>query len=311
MAFGDDFLLHPDLFPARRAGDPWGAESLTIDFAGGPYTFRGLSPAQKEALAERFGEMACESPGGKAGAAAVTIALYRVSAAEFRAVELEGWSYTFDRRYRETSVELAGLDFMARVDWRPDLAGCLWTPLEGDAFFRSQVENFFRLLVAYRLLELGGVLFHSAGVVAGDRAFLFLGPSGAGKTTISRISLESGYEVLSDDMNALCPDSSGQACVEKLPFAGDLGRRPGKRRAFPLAALCRLRQGEHATTPLRPAEAVAFLLACAPFINADPHRLDRLTETLLGHVRRLPALELSFALDAGFWPLLEEACPRE
>ena len=293
MAFAEDFLLHPDLFPARRVGDPWGSTTLTIDFAGGPYTFRGLSQSQAQTLAERFGDMVIElSPGSATAEAPIEIDFFRVPRAEFRPVELEGWSYTFDRRYRETSVEVAGLEFMARVDWRPQLTGCLWTPLDGGAFFRSQVENFFRLLVAYRLLELGGVLFHSAGVVNGDRAFLFLGHSGAGKTTISKLSLASGREVLSDDMNALCPDAEGRLCVEKLPFAGDLGRQPGKRRSFPLAALCRLRQGEHRIKPLRPAEAVAFLVACAPFINAAPHRLDRLTAARSCQKRSGPRAQL-------------------
>lgn len=311
MGFGDVFLRHPDLFPARRVGDPWGDESLVIDFAGGPYRFTGLTTAQAETLAERFGEMACDAP--PAGSPEpVSIALYRVPDTEFLPVDLDGWSYTFDRRYLEHAVEIAGLDFMARVDWCPNLVGTLWTPLDGGPFFRSQVENFFRLLVAYRLLALGGVLFHSAGVVSGERSFLFLGPSGAGKTTISRLSLTTGREVLSDDMNALCPPpGGGPVRLEKLPFAGDLGNQPGKRRSFPLAAFCRLRQGEHGLKPLRAAESVAFLVGCAPFINADPHRLDALTDNLLRLVRSLPAFELSFAKDAGFWPLLEEACPPQ
>lgn len=306
MAFGDVFLRHPDLFPARRVGDAWGQEELAIDFAGGPYRFVGLNEEQRLTLEDRFGEMVCvESP-----PESVDIALFRVPAEEFVPVQLDGWSYTFDRRYLEHAVELAGLEFMGRVDWRPGIVGTLWTPLGGGPFFRSQVENFFRLLVAYRLLELGGVLFHSAGIVSGERAFLFLGPSGAGKSTISRLSLATGREVLSDDMNALCPPpDGGPVRVEKLPFAGDLGRQPGKRQSYPLAAFSRLRQGEHGLSPLRAAEAVAFLVGCAPFINADPHRLDQLTDNLLTHVRSLPSYELSFALDGGFWDLLEEACP--
>ncbi|MEO1083145.1 MAG: hypothetical protein AAFY88_02780 [Acidobacteriota bacterium] len=311
MAFGDAFLRHPDLFPARRFGDPWGEETLVIDFAGGPYRFTGLTTAQKSTLAERFGDMAGDGlpPGSPE---AVPIPLFRAPAAEFKPVDLDGWSYTFDRRYLEHAVEIAGLDFMARVDWRPGLLGALWTPLDGGPFFRSQVENFFRLLVAYRLLELGGVLFHSAGVVSGERSFLFLGPSGAGKTTISKLSLATGREVLSDDMNALCPPpDGGPVRLEKLPFAGDLGNQPGKRRSFPLAAFCRLRQGEHGLKPLRAAESVAFLVGCAPFINADPHRLDALTDNLLDLVRSLPAYELSFAKDGGFWPLLEGECPAQ
>ncbi|MEM6795271.1 MAG: hypothetical protein AAF725_14925 [Acidobacteriota bacterium] len=299
-AFGETYLRVPDLFPARQAGEAWGARELTVDFVGGPYRFTGLSAGQAKQLRGRFEQMVAENL-----PATVSVAVMRVAASEFKPIELDGWSYTFDRNYLPRSVEVAGLDFMGRVDFEPTLSAALWTPLGDGPFFLSQAENFFRLLVAYRLLALGGVLFHSAAVVSRRVAYLFLGHSGAGKSTISRLSLASGREVLSDDMNALCP-VDGLPHIEKLPFAGDLGNRPGPRQSFPLAAVCRLRQGEHGVRPMTTAEAVAFLIGCAPFVNVDPHRAERLTDNLLNLVRGFPMRELTFAKDPGFWPLIEE-----
>jgi len=300
--FGEKFLRYPDLFPTRRSGEPWGAEAIVIDFVGGPYRFSGLGAAQVAAARERFGEL-CRRP-EESPPPAVEVALFRIGGGEFLPVELEGWTYTFDRDYRPGSVRLAGLDFVGRVEWTPELTGALWSSEEGGQAFQCLFENYFRVLVSYRLLELGGALLHSAGVVSKGRAHLFLGRSGAGKSTISRLSLESGRTVLSDDMNALCPDG-GVTMVEKLPFAGDLGRTPTPRRAYPLASLNRLRQGPDAIRPVSTAESLALLIACAPFVNGDDHRLDQLESNLERLIRSVPSQQLTFSLDGDFWELLE------
>jgi hypothetical protein len=104
-------------------------------------------------------------------------------------------------------------------------------------------ENFFRLLVAYRLNEIGGALLHSAAVVRDSRAYLFLGRSGAGKSTISKINQDAGLDVLSDDMNALVVEN-GRTLVEKLPFAGDLGQTAERRGGALLAGIFRLEKAE-------------------------------------------------------------------
>ena len=321
--FGKLFLRHPDLFPARQAGEPWDDLELTVNFAGGPYAFSGLSRGQCHELGERFGDlvMPTEASTSALSAPDVTrIKIFRADPNEMLEFDLKGWSYTFDRDYQSHAVRVAGLQFMARIDFGArdlsQISAALWTPLDEGPVFLSQVENFFRLLVAYRLLKLGGVLFHSAGVVSNQRGFLFMGHSGAGKTTISRLSLASGRQVLSDDMNALCPLSSdalaGPPTVEKLPFAGDLGRTPTARKRYPLAGLYRLKKGTDRLRPVRRSQAVAFLIGCAPFVNVDPHRLDRLTDNLIYLLDGFPLVELTFSKAGTCWQLLEEdATQRE
>ena len=46
------------------------------------------------------------------------------------------------------------------------------------------------------------------------------------------------------------------------------------------------------------------LLANAPFLNADPDRLDRLSDNLARLLERHPLSTLAFRRDSGFWPLL-------
>lgn len=302
MAFGETFLHYPDLFPTRRSGESWGDERLDIDFVGGPYRFVGLAPKQVEATRERFGALCLQT---REGPAAVETRLFRVGSGEFRSFSLAGWDYTFDRDYTAGAVRLAGFDFLGRLDWRPELAGSLWTHVQEGAAFQCLFENYFRVLVAYRLAESGGVLLHSAGVASQGRGHLFFGRSGAGKTTLSRLALESGRLVLSDDMNAICPGADEELRIEKLPFAGDLGRMPGPRSSYPLASLNRIRQGPNRVRPLATAEAVAALIACCPFVNCDPHRLDVLVSNLRALAQTAGAQELTFSLEGDFWNLLE------
>lgn len=300
MSFGETFLRYPDLFPARRAGDPWGDRELVLDLPGGPYRFSGLSPAQEEAALSRFGDFRLSTTGS-----AVDSVVFRAPEGDFRPIDVRGWNYDMDLDAEPASVRLAGLDLMARFDWRPGLAGALWTPVAGGERFPGVFENFCRVLVAYRLHELGGAVIHGAAVVDGGGVFLFAGPSGAGKSTVSRLGLERGRTVLSDDLNALLPRRDGGVTLAGLPFTGDFGKCGGERSVFPLRALLRLEQDSaDSLRPLSRAEAGACLLACAPFVNADPHRRVELLGNLLALAVDMRAYALRFSLSGRLWDIL-------
>jgi hypothetical protein len=298
MSFGETFLRYPDLFPARRAGEPWGDRELVLDLPGGPYRFSGLSREQEAAALGRFGSLRLPD-----SASAVDTALFRAAADDFREVDVRGWEYGMDFDSGPSSVRLAGLDLLGRLDWRPALSGALWTPVAGGERFPGIFENFCRVLVAYRLHELGGAVIHGAALLNDGGALLFAGRSGAGKTTVSRMGLEQGRTVLSDDLNALLPDRSGGVLLAGLPFTGDLGSgAPG---THPLRALLRLEKDTgDALLPLGRAEAAACLMACSPFLNADAHRHGALLSTLLALVDGVPAFALRFSLTGRMWSIL-------
>ena len=296
MSFGASFLHNPDLFPARPAGEPWGDRELVLDLPGGPYRFAGLSAEQVEAALDRFGDLRLEGDG------IVTTTLFRAAAEGFREIDTRGWEYGMEMDPGPTSVRLAGMDLLGRLDWRPDLRGTLWTPVAGGERFPGIFENFCRVLVAYRLHEIGGAVIHGAAVVDGDDAFLFAGPSGAGKSTVSRMALESGRTVLSDDLNALLPGP----ILAGLPFTGDLER--GDRGQFPLRALFRLEKDvDDRLLPMSRAQTAACLMACSPFVNADHHRHGALLSNLLDLTAGVPSRALRFSLTGRMWSILREA----
>jgi hypothetical protein len=317
MSFGARFLHQPERFPERPEGEPWGGRELALDLPGGPYRAAGLSAAQEEGVRATFPGCLLAAapdlprPASDPSARGVAVRLFRRAAGDFLPVDVRGWEYGLDFDCSPAAVRLAGLGLQARLDWsnwsEGGLAGALWTCEDGGPSFPGIFENFLRVLVAYRLLELGGVVLHSAGVVRHGAAFLFLGRSGAGKTTAARISLAQGAEVLSDDLNALSLCAGGCA-VLKLPFTGDLGERRGVRPPVPLGALLRLEQADaDAAAPLSRAETLACLLACSPFVNVDPFRRERLEKVLLALLAAgAPrALALRFSLRGGFWSILD------
>ena len=299
MTFGTAFLHFPDLFPGRRSGEPWGDRTILLDVAGGPYRFLGLSLEQEEAVRGNFGGLHLES-----GEASVTIRVFRAPAEDFLEIDTRGWEYTLDMEHEPASVRLAGMRLMARLDWTPALSGGLWTCEAAGEEWTSVFENYLRVLTAYRLLEEGGAVIHSAGVTDGESAWLLLGPSGAGKTTASRLCLDRGASVLSDDLNAVHLEDGGARLV-KLPFTGDLGERSGGSSLLPLRAVLRLVQGkENEAHPVTPAAALAALVAAAPFVNRDPFRREALLAVLERLARSVPAWELRFTLGGGVWDIL-------
>jgi hypothetical protein len=314
MSFGAAFLHRPERFPSPPQGAAWGGSASLLDLPGGPYWVSGLSRAQELALRATF-------PGARTGeaeppAGAVAIAMRQCRADAFRRVDTRGWDYALDFDFAASVVRMAGLGLMACLDGvapgLPEsdlkLAGTLWTPADGGELFPGIFENFLRVLVAYRLLDSGGVVLHSAGLVKSGRGYLFLGRSGAGKTTVSRLGQEQGGEVLSDDLNALCPDALAGCVVLKLPFTGEIGDRRSGRLPVPLGGLLRLEKSVHdELLPLSRAQAVACMMACAPFVNADPWRRQRLEDALLALLGGGPARAflLRFSLSAAFWSIID------
>ncbi len=302
MNFGTQFLTCPDLFPARLAGESWGMARCHLHLAGSTYALTGLSTAQHAALQTRFGALCLEAD----TPAVAELRVYRADPEDFLGIPYPGWPYSLDSRWQPQAVEMAGLGLMARLELAPAWRGGLWVAqADGQLITDGTLENVLRVLVAYRLLAQGGLLLHSAGVVRHGQALVFFGQSGAGKSTISRLSLSTGHTVLSDDMNALVWRDD-RFWVEKLPFAGDLGQNATDAGCYPLHGLYRLIQ---APTPalrgLTPAQAGARLLACAPYVNQNPHQLDALLTGINRIISVVTVSELEFALNSHFWGLFE------
>lgn len=299
MSFGERFLHYPDLFPLRASGERWGDQRLSLDIAGGPYVVAGLSAELAAAVTARFAPLV----GDPVGSQATDIEIFRVAATDFRKIETAGWEYQLDFDFAADGLRLAGLDLMGRLSPLPLGGAALWTS-SGDApHFLGAFENLLRVLTAYRLLAAGGVLLHSAGILASGKAYVFFGHSGAGKTTFSALSAVEGHDVLSDELNLLWPTPEG-VIVESLPFAGDFGQRCRPRSRFPLGGIFALGKGPATRRPLSFARGVAALAACSPVVNVDPFRTTALWDNLERLARAARPEALAFELGRAPWDML-------
>jgi hypothetical protein len=274
---------------------------------GGPYRFSGLSGGQYLAVQKRFAPLCSVLSPRNADLPETWV--QRADARDFRPLTLPCEDYVFDRDCTEGGIRLADYSFMGRIHWGPALAGKLWIPTQEPGEFLEPLENFFRVWVGYRMLQCGGVLLHSAAISRDGGGYLFVGHSGAGKTTLSRLALAAGWEVLSDDMNAVVLDQQGYR-VAQLPFAGDLGQTAVFGGVCRLRGIYTLEQGEdHRIDTLSPASAIARLLGSSPVVNQDPFRCDLLL-SILSHLQsRVPVRQLTFSRDPGFLRVLEMEGP--
>lgn len=145
-----------------------------------------------------------------------------------------------------------------------------------------------QLLVIHTLGIAGGVLMHAASIAGRDGALLVAGPSGAGKTTMSRAAAAAGAAVLSDERTIVRPARDGGWLVGGTPWPGAGGF--AQNRSVPLRALILLEQSDRdELVPLSPARALALLYRCHFPPLWDPRACERTLGNLERLVRDLPA----------------------
>jgi hypothetical protein len=300
--FGAKYLTHPETLTQWNAGLPLAQATAELCFAGDRYRFTGLSTEQRD-LVEKIYPFCRERLDSEVPDLTDVSVFYKADS-EFREIELKGWQYDLDVMYGEGMVQIAGLGFAAKIVWTPRLRGYLWTRERGSEAFHGAFENFLRILIAYRLLERGGVLLHSATLMTDTGASLFIGRSGQGKSTLSTMALHAGKRVLSDDLNAVVIQG-GFPWVIWVPFHGDVASPFQRPLSIPLQTFYTLEKSCGNEVSLEPkTQMLAHLISCSPYVNLDPYRYDRLIENLDPICSRARCCRLKFRKDSGFLDLL-------
>lgn len=145
-----------------------------------------------------------------------------------------------------------------------------------------------QLLVIHALGVAGGALMHAAAITGRDGALLVAGPSGAGKTTMSRATASFGAHVLSDERTIVRPAPDGSWLLGGTPWPGEGGF--AENRSVPLRALILLEQANvDEMVPLSPARALALLYRCHFPPVWDPRACERTLDNLERLVGAVPA----------------------
>ena len=166
----------------------------------------------------------------------------------------------------------------------------------------SGLQQFFRHFVTEALQAIGGIAFHAAAVARPAGAYVFLSPSGGGKTTL--IKGHSLGNSLADDMTLVVPGRVGPWIVPS-PFPGR-EKLQAQGPAAPLAMIVDLVKDEQAfVTRLSTAEALSSLILRAFMTDAAISIRERVMDASLRLARNHGVTRLGLPIERSPWPMLD------
>lgn len=130
---------------------------------------------------------------------------------------------------------------------------------------KMAIDNALMILYALATADKSTVLFHAAVVSHEGKGYMFLGPSGTGKSTHARLWLRyiAGSELVNDDNPVVRIGEDGQAVVYGSPWSG---KTPCYRHvSYPLGGIVNLSQAPH--NKIRRLSGIEAYVALVPSIS--------------------------------------------
>lgn len=158
------------------------------------------------------------------------------------------------------------------------------------------VYPFDEVVFLARLARGRGVLVHACGLVLDGRGLLFLGTSGAGKSTTAKLWRErGGVTILSDDRIVIRAEGAGYR-IYGTPWHGEAGLEAPV--SAPLDAVFILEQApRNRVHGMRPSQAVAQMMVRAFPAMWDQEGLEFAVRFLANLAARVPVGRLQFLPD--------------
>ena len=163
------------------------------------------------------------------------------------------------------------------------------------------VDYFLRIVLSFGLFRKGGYLFHSAGVIRENMAFVFFGKSGSGKSTVAQYSKT--FPLLSDDLVGVLPGQDS-VMIYSTPFWNPGWERQAKVQA-PAAGMYRLVKSERISiSPMKKSQAVSEIISSIPVIPLSNEYCAELLPIVQRSIAMIRVHYLYFKKDSSFWQLL-------
>ena len=200
------------------------------------------------------------------------------------------------------------------LNLRASSTRCFYNPHEGrgeleiaSCTFGTEeiIENALRYIFQLLSINHHCMMVHASAVIEKkrNRAFLFMGPEGAGKTTIARLSKRAGHQVLNDDMILLMLEQSS-LMAKSVPFYGDSSVADIiEKRASEVGGIFHIiKSNQTRARKVSSAEALADLLSNVPYIESYSKELY---QSILGCANDIlkdyPVYQLEFEKNESVW----------
>lgn len=151
-----------------------------------------------------------------------------------------------------------------------------------------------------------GVLFHACGVVLEEKGLIFVGHSGAGKSTIGKLFLKYKQALILSDDRIVAKKEGSDFMIHGTPWYGSLGLcSPDKARLKKIFFL--KKSDRNSVTPLSTRESVKYLTSFSflPYWEKTPLIKTLSTINSIASIRNL-CCELSFKPDKNIVGLIED-----
>ena len=164
--------------------------------------------------------------------------------------------------------------------------------------------SLLRFLCSLLLLRQGGFLLHASGVIQSRSAWVFCGPSEAGKTTIARLA--GARRVLNDETVAILRRGRGYVAYS-TPFFGEGGPVMAEAQArAALKGMCFLHKAKRFThQQLTASQAVGRAFSQVFLPKRDQTVVAAILEALADFAGRVPCYDLFFRAHPDLWEYLD------
>jgi hypothetical protein len=196
---------------------------------------------------------------------------------------------------KETTLLYQRKDYLIEVD---------------ENFTRAMISAYDELALKHALMNLysafilhnnWGLLLHSSCVIEGERAHIFAGHSGAGKSTAARLSVP--RELLSDEAT-LIKITDNSITVYDSPFRSEL-EKGNHNKCVPLSSVQLLSQAvQNKRIQLKQSDAFMQLMDKVFYWPHKEDEVARVLELLKVLVKKIPVYELHFQKNNTFWELI-------
>ena len=164
------------------------------------------------------------------------------------------------------------------------------------------LNSFLRIIFSLVLLEEDGFIAHASSLIRNGKGYIFPGKSGAGKTTITRLTKDS---ILLTDEVSLVKKSNDHFRVYGTPFWGDLVVGGENTSIFIDKVLFPIQDENNYLNELKPLQALERLLPNVIFYLENSELEKKLFELCYEFVTSVSQYELHFLQEPTFWRFID------